>query len=44
MFVPYFSLFNIHSHMPEGENPDSCDRWKLGVKFAELPVHEENAS
>ena len=21
MFVPYFSLFNIHSHTPVGENP-----------------------
>ena len=44
MFVPYFNLFNIHSHTPEGKNPDSYDRWKPGLKFADLPAHEENVS
>ena len=31
MFVPYFGLFNIHSHMPEAENPDSYDKWEPGL-------------
>ena len=44
MFVPYFNLFNIHSHTPEGENLESYDRLKLGFKFAESPTHLENAS
>ena len=30
MFVPY-SVFNIHSHMPEEKIPDSYDRCELGL-------------
>ena len=32
MFVPYFSVFNILSHTPEEEIPDSYDKCERAFK------------
>ena len=35
MFVPHFGVFNIHSHTPEGENPQFLQQ----VQKSYFPSH-----